>query len=132
VPSIDSDESFAIVSDDVTAGLRDIFEPNGSNAVTVAKAFSDTEVISNKEIFAVPWSYRCRHTGDFHGVFPTGRYLEIQGVTFVDHRGGDTLLHRYVDWGGVVGQLGISVSGRIPVTEEEYQFGRERLGISSS
>ena len=131
MPVIESDESFSIVNDDITAGLGDIFEPLDARSVMVAEAFRDTERISNSEVTAVPWSYQCRHTGDFYGVFPTGRNLEIQGVTFVDNRSGRTLLHRYVDWAGVFAQLGMSVSGRVSVTEEEYAFGRERLGMSA-
>jgi hypothetical protein len=130
VPVIDSDESFSVVDDDITNGLGDIFEPISPRAVSVAQAFRDTETITNKEITAVPWTYQCRHVGDFNGVFPTGRNLEIQGVTFVDNRGGRTLLHRYVDWAGVFTQLGMAVSPRVSVTEEEYAFGRDRLGLS--
>jgi hypothetical protein len=132
VPVIDSDESFSVVDDDITNGLGDIFEPISSRAVSVAQAFRDTETITNTEITAVPWTYQCRHVGDFNGIFPTGRNLEIQGVTFVDNRGGRTLLHRYVDWAGVFTQLGMAVSARVSVTEEEYAFGRDRLGLAAT
>ena len=58
---------------DITNGLGDIFEPVSQRAVSVAEAFRDTETITNTEITVVPWTYQCRHIGDFNGVFPTGR-----------------------------------------------------------
>lgn len=126
---MDSDESFAIVQKDIIAGLGEVFaadnDGDDSDAVRVADRFRDEEVITNEAVAAVPWVYRCRHTGDFNGLFRTGRSLEIKGVTFVDRRGGQLLLHRYVDWEGVIAQLGLSVSWRVPVTEDEYKAGRE-------
>jgi len=126
---MDSDESFTIVQKDIIAGLGAAFEAvnerDDSDAVRVADRFRDEEVITNEAVTAVPWVYRCRHTGDFNGLFPTGRLLEVKGVSFVDRRGGELLLHRYVDWEGVIAQLGLSVSWRVPVTEEEYRRGGE-------
>jgi hypothetical protein len=133
VTRMDSDESFAIVQKDIIAGLGGVFtadneedDDDDMNAVRVADRFRDEEVITNELVAAVPWVYRCRHTGDFNGLFPTGRSLEVKGVTFVDRREGQLLLHRYVDWEGVIAQLGLSVSWRVPVTEDEYKAGRER------
>lgn len=130
---MDSDESFAIVQRDIVAGLGEVFtavkadDGDDVDAVRVADRFRDEEVITNELVAAVPWVYSCRHTGDFNGLFRTGRSLEIKGVTFVDRRDGQVMLHRYVDWEGVIQELGLSVSWRVPVTEEEYLAGRERV-----
>ena len=126
---LDSDDSFALVRDDVRVGIGDIFTTDGdfNEAFTVAKSFTEQEVITNGSTFAVPWTYDCRHTGDFQGLFPTNRKLTIEGVTLLDTSGNEPLLHRYVDWVGVIAQLGIDVSWRVPVTEAEYLAGRELL-----
>ncbi len=137
--SIESHPSFAIVKQDVVDDLDPGFSPldgDADKAFVVAKPFQgEEEFIGNDRIAVVPWTYVCVHTGDFRDslcLFPTGRTLEIKGVTLVDHRGEDPLLHRHVDWGGVIVQLGLEVSGRIMVNEEEYANGREILRASSS
>jgi hypothetical protein len=125
MPRIDADESFAIVRQDLVEGLGKTFAPmEGDDSVAVAKWFADEEVIANERVAAVPWSYRSRHTGDFQGLLPTNRPLLVEGVTFVDRRRDEVVLHRYVDWAGVIQQLGLDVSWRVPTTEEEYEFGR--------
>ena len=126
--SIESHPSFAIVKRDVIDGLRDGFtarEENEDEAFVVAKDFDDEkEFIGNEGIAVVPWTYYCVHTGDFLCLFPTGRNIVINGVTLVDRRGDDTLLHRHVDWAGLISQLGLEVSARVTVDEEEYAYGR--------
>jgi predicted ester cyclase len=125
---IASHPAFKMVMDDVVAGLAGTFSPREEDDIEpfrVAERFKEADVISNASVVAVPWSFSCRHTGDFHGLFRTGRDLQIEGMTLVDSRGGAPMLHRYVDWLGVIAQLGLEVSGRIPVTEAEYEFGRE-------
>jgi hypothetical protein len=122
---IENDESFNLVQYDVQEGIGHIFAAEGDHAVAVAKPFAGEERIANAHIVAVPWTYRCRHAGDFQGLFPTGRELTIEGVTMVDSRQGKTVLHRYVDWMGVITQLGLDISWRVPVTEDEDRAGRE-------
>lgn len=128
---IDSDDSFTTVMNDVVAGLADSFTPRHADdddeePFRVNKYFKDVPVISNEQVVAVPWTFLCKHTGDFQCLFPTGRDVTIEGITLVDSRDGDTTLHRYVDWLGLTVQLGLEVSWRIAVTEDEYEFGRER------
>lgn len=126
--AINAHPSFTDVTHDVVDGLKDTFtqrDEDTADSFRVNVRFEEEEeFIGDNRIVAVPWTYYCRHTGDFHGLFRTGRELQIEGVTLVDYRTGVTLLHRYVDWAGVIVQLGLEVSGRIPVTEEEYEFGR--------
>ena len=127
--SIRSHPSFDEVMKDVVEGLRASFSPRDadeSESFRVSHHFDDDDgdAIGNDRVLAVPWSYNCVHTGDFQCLFPTGREIQIDGVTLADYREGDLMLHRYVDWGGVIVQLGLEVSGRIAVTEDEYAFGR--------
>jgi hypothetical protein len=126
--SIKAHPSFATVTTDVVDGLKETFtqrDDDTSESFRVNVRFEEeVDVIGTDRIVAVPWTYSCRHTGDFHGLFRTGRELTIEGVTLVDYRSGELLLHRFVDWAGVIAQLGLEVSGRIPVTEDEYEFGR--------
>lgn len=124
---INAHPSFGDVLRDVIDGLKG-FSPRDDNeaeSFRVSQHFIEEEdVIGNERIVAVPWTYDCLHTGDFEGLFRTGRELHIHGTTLVDYRTGTTNLHRYVDWAGVIAQLGLEVSWRIPVTEEEYKFGK--------
>ena len=56
------------------------------------------------------------------GIRPTNNPLEIHGVTFVVDRGGEPpQLYRYVDWMGVATQIGLEVSLRVPLDEEQYR-----------
>ena len=126
-----SDDSFTTVMNDVVAGLADSFTPrhaedDDEEPFRMNKYFKDVPAISNEQVVAVPWTFLCKHTGDFHCLFPTGRDVTIEGITLVDSRNGDTTLHRYVDWLGLTVQLGLEVSWRVAVTEDEYEFGRER------
>jgi hypothetical protein len=124
VPVIDADETFDIVRKDLVAGLSEAFSPEpDKEPFVVAEPFRGEQTIDNERVYAVPWSFRCVHTGNFQGLFRTGRRLEIEGVTLVDRREG-VMLHRYVDWAGVIAQLGLTVSWRVPVTEAEYADGR--------
>jgi SnoaL-like polyketide cyclase len=122
---IRDDESFEFVRDDLTTGLAGVFEPLDDSDETfgVREQLESQEVIANAAVAAVPWVYRCRHVGEFQGLFPTGRELRIDGVTIVDRSGGEPLFYRYIDWAGVIAQLGLTVSPRIPVTEAEYLAG---------
>jgi hypothetical protein len=123
---IRDDETFALAREDVTAGLSSIFAPlEGADEVFgVREGLDEQEVITNASTAAVPWVYHCRHVGTFQGLVPTGRALRIDGVTVVDRSGDEPLFYRYIDWTGVIAQLGLMVSTRIPVTEEEYRAAR--------
>jgi hypothetical protein len=127
--TIESHPSFAVVMDDVITGLGGGFSPRWDPAdrdsFVVSKHFKEEDVIGSESVVAVPWTYYAAHTGDFECLFRTGREVTIEGMTFVDTRRDETVLHRYVDWIGVVTQLGLEVSWRIPVTEDEYAYGRD-------
>jgi hypothetical protein len=124
-------EVLELVQDDVLYGLRTMFSPDGKpeDAVVVNPNLDDDGVlIGNERIWAVPWIYSCVHDINpdsegrgFLGMFRTDRRLQIHGVTFVDNRRGEPLMHRYVDWMGVANQLGLEVSTRVPVDEAQYR-----------
>jgi hypothetical protein len=127
---IESDPSFDTVKKDVVAGFGPGFSPRQSDddddePFRVNERFKGVATISNEQVVAVPWTYLAKHTGDFHCLFATGRDVQIEGMTLVDSREGSPVLHRYVDWMGLAAQLGLEVSWRIAVTEEEYAFGRD-------
>ena len=123
------------VSDDVTNGLKGSFgrrAESDEEPVVVHPELDDGNQDGGEDqpvprLIAVPWIYRCVHDGDFQGLFRTGRELEIHGVTFVDGRTGTDVLARYVDWMGVVNQLGLDVSWRVPVDLDEYQRGKDMM-----
>jgi hypothetical protein len=118
-----SPEIIQLVGEDITEGLRAMFEP--TEGFRVRDAFE--EGIGDDVVAAVPWEYECAHTGDFQGVFPTGRAMRIEGLTIVDQRGEQPAFIRYIDWAAVFGQLGMTVSTRVALDEEEYRFGLDRI-----
>jgi len=116
-----NDEIFNLVALDITDGLGSMFSARDDQPVVSPSKFDDPRVIGDGAVAAVPWVYRCQHTGDFEGLLPTNRPIDIHGVTLVDNRDGATVCYRYVDWLGVVNQLGLEVSWRVPVNEEQYR-----------
>ena len=120
MPSIIEDETFTLVRNDMLDVIGNIFTADSDDAFTVRDELRDGEVIRNEDIVVVPWVYECVHTAPFQGLFATGRSLTIEGVTVIDTRPAEPMLQRFVDWLGVIAQLGIDVSWRLPVTEEEY------------
>jgi hypothetical protein len=127
-PGAMNQEIFSIVADDVVSGLGPMFGSRLSgSSVAVHPDFAEEELIGNDDLAVVPWIYYCRHDGDFQGMVRTERDVDIHGVTFVDNRGDETVLHRLVDWTGVLTQVGVEVSWRVPVNEEQYIANRRRL-----
>ena len=127
------EETRDMVFGDIQRGIGDIFEPLDGDAISVQEDLavhlerSDAPAAA----VAVPWVYRCRHVGIFQRLFPTNRELEMHGVTFVDFEPkepkdeqGSPVFHRYIDWLGVLNQLGITVNWRVPVDEDQYREGR--------
>jgi hypothetical protein len=119
-----NEELLEIIAQDVMGGLQDMFgpDPAQTRSVVVHPEFADEELPRNDRIAPLPWIYYCVHDGDFEGLAPTQRKLQIHGVTFVDNRNKErgTQYHRLVDWMGVVTQLGLQVSWRTPVDLQQY------------
>jgi hypothetical protein len=102
-----------LVTDDVTEGLKVVFPAEGGFDVGPPFRRED-ESVANGRVGVVGWTWRGVDTIGFQGYKPTGAVVEVRGVTVVefDAEDGATLFHRYVDWLDVIGQLGLSVSGR--------------------
>ena len=134
-----NDDVVAQVRDDVLTGLGAMFVPNpdADPQFVVHPEFEDEGLIGNERVAVVPWIYyglNNRSRADrgpdpdppyvFEDLFRSDDAVEIHGVTFVDNREGEPMMHRYVDWLGVATQLGLEVSWRVPVDEDHYRSGR--------
>ena len=122
-------EALQSVRQDIGKGIGEVFGPFEEDAVTVPENLEKLIADSQGGVVAVPWIYKCQHIGNFKGLLPTDRKIEMHGVTFVNYTQDEAnpMFHRYVDWLGVVNQLGLEVSWRVPVDEEQYREGRRRL-----
>ena len=124
-----NNEIVQIIRDDITSALQGMFGTRvdfSEEPVIVNPQLDDGEQPA-QNLAPVPWIYRCVHDGNFMGLFRTGKELEIHGVTYFDNRVGRQVLHRYIDWLGVVNQLGLDVSWRVPVDEDQYRSGRDQI-----
>jgi hypothetical protein len=86
-----------------------------------AKTFATSDVL-----VVVPWLLRAVHIGEFLGVPQTLVEVEVRGTTIVqvaeDHPD-DTRLwayYRYIDYLGVLQQLGVMTTTRPALTADEY------------
>jgi hypothetical protein len=66
---------------------------------------------------AVPWAWVGRHDADVMGFAPTGRVIELRGVTMVRDTEDGPAFTRFVDWITALGQMGISLWTR-PVVDD--------------
>jgi hypothetical protein len=104
-----------LIRTDVLGSLEQYFSP--TEGFNVARPFASAEPIANDSHTAVVWEFSGIHTGDFLGIKPTRRAVVIRGVTVVDHSKEPAQFHRYVDWAEVMGQLGLSITGRPAVAD---------------
>jgi hypothetical protein len=105
-PMIDAQ---TLVTEDITHGLREAFEPVGD--IVFADEFG---TLANDDYTAVVWSVHAHHIGTFAGVDATGNEVEITGVTIVRHgvTRDDVAVFRFIDWMTVLGQLGVTINTR--------------------
>ncbi len=63
---------------------------------------------------AVRWTLTWTHNRALHGIWPTGRAVELQGCHVVEEIGaGPTWrVTRYIDWLSFYAQLGLGLTGR--------------------
>lgn len=66
--------------------------------------------------FGTEWTYGGIHDKDgaFNGLHATGNHVTVRGFTLMGVEGDHTVVHRYVDWLGLFGQLRLSVNWRLP------------------
>ncbi len=81
----------------------------------------DVGVMSNDTAAAVAWRYTGVHSEVFLGMAPTGRVVEVEGITIVQGTVGDPQLRSLIDWHSVLVQIGAATGGR-PVTELPADF----------
>lgn len=115
------------VREDIAAGIGTIFGPYEDSKVRVPDELDGPINHQEGDVITVPWIYEAEHNGDFQGLLPTFRLIEVHGVTVVNYSkdAEKPTFHRYVDWLGVVNQLGLVVSWRVPVDEPQYREGKE-------
>jgi hypothetical protein len=111
------DQVTSLVEDDTVACFQGVFPP--TEGFAIAEPFTPTEGdVSNGRLGALAWTWSGQDTVGFNGMGPTGQDIVVRGVTVVEVRGEDDLLyHRYIDWTGVAGQLGLGFIGRTSVPE---------------
>jgi hypothetical protein len=91
-------------------------ELHGSD-LTRTQAYATSDLL-----VAVPWRFRCTHTGPFLNIPPTYLSLELRGTTFVDIRK-DTdawTYYRYVDFVGALHQIGASTDVRPALSDVDF------------
>ena len=64
----------------------------------------------------MPWTWTGVHRGiegdddrDVMGYQPTGKTIQVRGVTIVSDRGAETTFAGFVDWVSALAEIGISV-----------------------
>jgi len=117
------DQAKRNVQRDIEKGIGHIFGPFEESAVSIPEELEKHLLELNEAtVVAVPWIYKCQHIGIFQDLLPTHRAIEMHGVTFVNYSqdGDNPVFHRYVDWLGVMNQLGLEVNWRVPIEEEDY------------
>jgi hypothetical protein len=90
------------------AGFR-LLEPFDREADQLRNAETGTVVI--------PWAWVGRHDGDVMGFTPTGRVIDVHGVTLVRDTEDGPKYSRFVDWVSALGQMGVGLFSR-PIIDD--------------
>jgi hypothetical protein len=115
------------VRDDVTGGFDGVLtgatDPFDVELDDSILGFRDVTT-SSETVVAVPWVFRCTHTGPFLGVPATFVELDLRGATFVhveDLREPDKWTYfRYIDFIGALHQMGVATTTRPALTEDQF------------
>jgi len=127
----ETDVAMELVQQDVTAQMAAWLEPQSDDhGFRVLRDEEDdlSNVLSSAlGDAAVPWTWTGVHRGleeddnrDVMGYLPTGRTVEVRGVTIVSDRGGEPTFARFVDWVSALAELGIPLLAR-PVIDDPDQ-----------
>ena len=103
-------QAMDLIREDVEQNLGRYFAP--TEGFNIPEPFIRAEAIANQTQTAVVWEYSGVHTHEFHGLKATKQDVVVRGATIVDQSGETVLFHHYVDWSEVMGQLGLSITGR--------------------
>jgi hypothetical protein len=117
------------VGRDIDQCFRKFFRPepiDGAFTVEIPGVeISMTELlVSSNSVVAVPWRYHGVHVDTFLGVPATGREVDLQGATFVlmkSENDNDWTYARYIDYLGMLHQLGVSTDTRPAFTPTDYE-----------
>lgn len=101
------------LADIESAGFR-ILEPFDREPAPLMCAESGTVV--------VPWAWVGRHDADVMGYLPTGRTIEVRGVTLVRDTDDGPAFSRFVDWVGALAEMGVGIASR-PITDDPRSAG---------
>jgi predicted ester cyclase len=92
-------------------GVQESLDEMRGLSVGFADFHLDTDaLIDGGDYVVARWRARGTHTGEFMGLAPTGRAVEVQGATFSEFDA-DGLVVRdthYIDLGALLGQLGLT------------------------
>jgi len=115
------------VTDDTVTGLRSAFGGDASVFSTVGQFHTglhggDVGLIDNERCAVVVWEYQGVHSAEFLGIEATGTPVTIEGCTVVSlDQEGQLQYRRYVNWVGVLGQLGVTFTR--PIQYDASQAG---------
>jgi hypothetical protein len=132
----DPEEARELVRQDVEIGfgswLRSDADVDRAGFRILEPFDAETEPIMNHEsgTVVIPWAWVGRHEAvesdddggphppaDAMGYLPTGRVVEVRGVTLVRDTEDGPAFSRFVDWVSALADIGVVVSPR-PVTDE--------------
>jgi hypothetical protein len=111
-------EAIEFVKNDVSGYFGEIFtrEDDEETQFVVEQKFhgnpgeDDTSALANELSAVVVWEFSGRHTSDFEYIEATGRDVVVQGCSVVskDLDVDELRIRHYVNWVGVLGQLGVT------------------------
>jgi hypothetical protein len=78
-------------------------------------------VMRNDAAAAMAWRYTGVHSEVFLGMQPTGRLVEVEGITIVQGTADQPEVRSLIDWHSVLAQIGAVYGGR-PVTRLPDDF----------
>lgn len=113
-----TERAFDAVFDDVTRVLGEVLraadDQDGFAVAQELAAVRDDPITSAEQTYtAIPWTWSGRNEGArLLGLDPTGRRITVRGMTIVRMVDDQPILHRYIDWLDVLGQMGVAIYGR--------------------
>jgi hypothetical protein len=127
----ETDAALELVRDDVTQGLTAWVEPqsNDHGFAVLRRDEDDLSHLLSSPLgdVAVPWTWTGVHRGlegdddrDVMGYQPTGKTIEVRGVTIVSDRDGEVTFARFVDWVSALAEIGVPLLAR-PVVDDPGQ-----------
>jgi hypothetical protein len=119
----DPGEALELVMDDVERGMRawlsvdDDLEASGFRLLEPFDREPDQFRNDETGTAVIVWAYRGRHAGDIMGIVPTGRIIDVHGVTIVRDTEEGPRYSRFVDWITALGEMGVGLFSR-PIIDE--------------